>query len=137
VIRARRALLMLAQQPGVMVVAGDATYRGPNRSTATLAAVAGDNRTLTIAGMDDAGLLMGNYIEVQRHFHTVTADAVPDIAGRITVEVMPHVEPSIPIGGKVELTRPGFLAVVDNIRPAVFENVLAGEASFSITQVYQ
>lgn len=135
-IRRRRALLMRAQQPGVRIVANDPAYRGESRSGATLKSVASDNRTLVIAGMTGATLAAGDYIEVNRHFHTIYSAGVVQSNGDLTVEVMPHVRPSIPINGSVSFRDPGFLAVVDQIRPALFEAVIAGEASFTITQVY-
>lgn len=135
-IRVRRGLLMLAQQPGVRIVADDPSYAGQSRSGGTLQAVAPDNRTLTLAGMADATLNQGDYIEVSRHFHTVTKSNAPNGSGQMVVEVMPHVRPTIPIGGAVGLSDPGFLAVIDGIRPAMFEAVVAGEVSFTITQVY-
>lgn len=135
-IRVRRGLLMLAQQPGVRIVADDPSYTGQSRSGVTLQAVAPDNRTLTLAGMEGAALNEGDYIEINRHFHTITKAGAPNGSGQMEIEVMPHARPTIPVGGTVGLFDPGFLAVIDGIRPAMFEAVVAGEASFTITQVY-
>lgn len=135
-IRERRALLMLAQQPGVRIVADDPSYVGQSRPGVTLQAVAPDNRTFTLAGMEDATLNGGDYIEINRHFHTITKANAPNAGGQMVVEVMPHARVTIPVGGTVGLFDPGFLAVIDGIKPAMFEAVVAGEASFTITQVY-
>lgn len=133
-IRRRRALLMLAQQPGVRIVADDRSYTGEMRTGVTLKSVASDNRTIVLAGMAGATLKAGDYIDQQRHFHTITAVGGTTGGGDMTVEIMPHARFSISIDGPVEIRNPGFLAVIDRIRPAMFEAVVAGEASFTITQ---
>jgi hypothetical protein len=134
--RARRALLALVQQPGVQVVINEPTYEGPDITGVTLQAVSADNRGLTLSGPAAARLKVGDCLEVTqgaaRHFHTVTR--IPPTAGM--VEVMPHARIDIPIGAAVVLRDPAFLAVVDAIRPAMFEPIVTGEASFTVTQVF-
>lgn len=130
-IRPRRALLVCAQQPGVRIVADDPAYHGESRSGATLRSAAADNRTLVVAGMAGATLAAGDYIEVNRDFHAVTAGGSIAGNGDMTVDVAPHARPSIPISDAVQLIEPVFMAVVDQIRPALFETAITGETTFT------
>lgn len=135
-VRARRALLILAQQPDTQVVINDPAYAGPDHASVILQAIANDNRTITLSGVTQGiALQVGDCLSINRAYHTVTSAGTADGSGRMSVAVMPHVVFGTEPGTAVNIRNPEMLAVIDNIRPAMFEAVIAGEASFTVTQV--
>ncbi|MDO5621911.1 MAG: hypothetical protein Q4G24_10620 [Paracoccus sp. (in: a-proteobacteria)] len=134
--RAVRALLMLAQQPGTVIEVSDRNYRGYDR-VVTVASKASDNRRVVLAGLDRGFVFApGDMVSIGHSLHAVTAADPANAAGQCTVWLMPHLPPSVVVGAVVEVRRPKMLAVVDQIKPAQFTRVLAGESSFAITQVH-
>lgn len=134
--RMRRALLALGQQPGYQFLVNETGYPGINRAGATLLSVGSDNRSMVIGNMGGFHFRVGSLLEVSRHFHTVTSAGATGTNGQASIQVMPHIRPGIPINGAVELRKPVFIAQLEDISPAMFEPVVAGEASFTITQAH-
>lgn len=135
-VRMRRALMALAQQADTQVLIDDPAYTGHDRTGVTLYAISSDNRTLTLAGLAQGfSMRIGDDLSIGQAMYTVTSAAAAASNGRATVAVMPHLLFGTEVGAAVNIRDPEMLAVIDNIRPATFEAVIAGEASFTVTQV--
>lgn len=127
--RAVAARLMVATYPNASALLGDPSYDGPaadpngaalGAATPKIAAVAQNNRDLTISGLPVGyRLSAGDYLSFRYGpgsalyaFHQLVSGGAAASNGRVAVEVTPHIRPGWASGAAVELVEPVFKAVL-------------------------
>lgn len=136
--RQNRALLMLMQQPGFTFRVDDPTFRGPARPNVRLTAIQTDNRTITLSGLAaNYAFPPGSLLSIGLGLYSVVGGGPANASGNAQINVVPHIRAGTALNSLVEVQRPSFKAVMDQIAPARFQSVVAGEAGFRLTQVFE